>query len=388
MAKLLEPEKAGLPVPFTIYISRKALQTVLASLKPAVPAKTSVRLLQSVMIEARPSDMGLGAIDFTVTDGEVLVRRRLNATVAQGGSACVPFRQLLSFVSLMPDEDIRLQITNGDLVVCTEHIKQTFRDVFGSAEFPSALCTSSACATQIPWDKWQRMVRLVGPTMNKDSHRALLTGVFLDKGNACAVSTDTHRLSVLKTETPAGSYVVRSSMLSALAAARPGKNAVLSIECVTGATPRLCAEIRWDGDSVHFEQVVLAGEFPSYQRVVPSEWTKEFAVDRMALLGAVRRAGFAARDTACRCRLRFVGGDVRVSSVSEEMGEFSESFPLSSPFEGDFEIAFNYQYLASYLATVSGDSVKVRCTEPQRPTVFACDGEPDLTYVLMPMALA
>jgi DNA polymerase-3 subunit beta len=133
---------------------------------------------------------------------------------------------------------------------------------------------------------------------------------------------------------------------------------------------------------------LLAGTYPNWERVVPTEHSRTWKVESDQLLEKVRRAMILAQDNANRVRFKGNGDQIVIAARSEEKGEAKEEVPMISN-NGDHEIAFNGKYVTDFLGAVEGPGVHVEMTESSRPAVFR-PAEDDEEYfcVIMPMALA
>ena len=371
--------------PFKIIVGRKALHAILSTLKPAVDPRTSTWLLKCVRIDAKAGPLGLGSLTFTCTTGEIVAQREMQAVVAKEGSACVPYAALVRFLSVMPDEDVALEIDGDGLKVSTHTIERVFKDALGSEEFPALVAPEGAAVYEMPWEVFARIVRLSSRNMSRDGHRRILCGMFFS-GSGDIVATDAHRLSCVKAEPGTASFLMMDETVRALVAAKPGPDARLRLFAREGF---ISAEICWE-DAARFSQVAIPGQYPNYQRVIPDGHTKSYRLDAALLNGAIVRCMTVAGDNANRCRLNFKDTECTLSARSEESGNFSERVPMVAQMSTDpFEIAVNGHYMLDYLASVAGaDWIELRGTESSRPSTFHAEDYDDFTFVVMPMALA
>lgn len=381
------------PTSFKIILARKALLEVLKSLAPAVGVSKNVNLLRCVRIEAHEGPMGLGSLKLTTWNGELTSERTLSAHVSRSGCACVPYGPLARFVEVMPEDDMQLEIDGDNLKVSTKTIERTFFGALGGDEFPVYQAAPVPGGYEMPFEAFQKIVRLCGFATSKYQHRQILTGVFFDQNGASAVATDTHRLACLRGVAGKGQYVVTNQAVAAMLAARPGKDATVRINAfdIEGKGQRLAIEIAWEGGAAWINQVFLSGNFPNYERVIPAEHTNRIVIDRVMLLQSIRRAMSVARDNANRVRLDFGTESVKVWGRSEESGDYAEHIYGTTtdgiPADKPFECAFNGAYLTQFLTCVSGEKVVLCGTESFRPAVWTCPDEPDYIHCIMPMAI-
>jgi DNA polymerase-3 subunit beta len=130
---------------------------------------------------------------------------------------------------------------------------------------------------------------------------------------------------------------------------------------------------------------LIAGTFPNWERVVPSEVTRTWTVEADQLLEKVKRTMILARDNANRVRFRGADDQILLSAHSEEKGEAKEELPMIGQ-NGEVEIAFNGKFVQDALGPIAGPGVRIEMTEGSRPAVFRpVDGDNGYFCVIMPM---
>ena len=143
------------------------------------------------------------------------------------------------------------------------------------------------------------------------------------------------------------------------------------------------------GEARHGQLVaqLLAGAYPNWERVVPSESTRSWSVETDQLAEKIKRALILARDNAFRIRFTGGGDQLTLTARSEEKGEAKEEVPMVAS-NGELEIAFNGRFIADVLGAIEDEGVRIEMTEHSRPAIFkpANDGQ-SYFCVIMPMAL-
>ncbi|RYG16852.1 DNA polymerase III subunit beta, partial [bacterium] len=239
----------------------------------------------------------------------------------------------------------------------------------------------------LPMGSLRAAVDSVIYAVSADAHRAVLTGVlFAYNGHTLTlVATDTHRLAVRR--------LTQEGIGDSVNAIVPDKalRAIKSLP-ISEDGP---VELLFGGGRVAVEtstaKVVcqlLAGTYPNWERVVPSEFTRTWSVEADQMLDKVKRAMIFARDNANRVRFKGDGDQIVIAARSEDGGESKDELAMIGE-QGDVEIAFNGKYVRDVLDAIEGPGVRVEMTESSRPAVFrpADEGE-NYFCVIMPMALA
>ena len=131
---------------------------------------------------------------------------------------------------------------------------------------------------------------------------------------------------------------------------------------------------------------LIEGQFPNYERVIPTTHDRKLTLETGEFLRAVRRAAIVARDNANRVVLETEGAQLVLSAESGTVGSAREEVEVAR--EGDdIQIAFNARYLQDVLNVMETEGVVLELTEPLRPGILRPIGDRAADYlcVLMPM---
>lgn len=334
-------------------VGRKELREVLVEVRPVVPKNSPQLVLNHIRLKHEG-----GKLTITSCDGSMWIAA---VTYAEGSDVdvLIRFGILYDIVSGVPDGDIEFEC-DGDTVKIAQG-KSSFKIRCMPAEsYPEPPSVSGSTFRLDPAD-----LDCVICAASKDPHRPILTGVQFAENNI--VATDTHRLHVLESEccVPA---LIPAHVIAALSGPATVTIGEKFCEFVVGTTT--------------ITSSLLSGVYPSWERAVPSEYTRKWTVNRDALLEAVARSMVFAGD-AKRIRLTGDGESLVVSARGDESGECKHDIPMT-PSNGDLEIALNGVYLQQALKAMP-ESVEIELTENTRPLVL---NGGKIKCVIMPMVLA
>ena len=98
--------------------------------------------------------------------------------------------------------------------------------------------------------------------------------------------------------------------------------------------------------------VLIEGEFPPYERLIPQAQPNRLTVGREVLLEAVRRVKLLARE-ATPVRLAMSTDGLELVAITQDVGQAHES--LDAKFEGtELTVAFNPEYLVQGIEVAPG----------------------------------
>lgn len=348
----------------------------------AASQRTSVNILQNLKVEA--SD---GALRVLGCDGEMWVEREVACMVHEPGAMCLQAGVMKDLVVKLPPGDVSLYILDGQGAMLKEGAIEYRLQTLDAEDFPPPPELEGDSELKLTMAEFKDAVDSVLYAVSTDMHRQILTGVlFSYNGQTLTlVATDTHRLAVRRLEKEGiGSNITAVVPEKALKAIK-----ALPVTDETLIVLRFCQNrmgVEAGGAKVITQ--LLAGAYPNWERVVPSESTRNWSVERDQLMERVERTLILARDNAFRIRFKGADDQILIAARSEEKGEAKEEVPMVAD-NGEIEIAFNGKYVVDALKAVHGEGVRIEMTESSRPAVFrpADDGD-GYFCVIMPMALA
>ena len=132
--------------------------------------------------------------------------------------------------------------------------------------------------------------------------------------------------------------------------------------------------------------VLVEGNFPKYEDVIPRESNKRARVDRLELHGAIKRAALLTSDEARAVKLAFGGNSLVITAQSPEQGEARVELPVE--FEGEpLEIGFNPAFVNDALKALTSSTVCLELQDSFRPGVISGEDKDEFLYVVMPVSL-
>jgi DNA polymerase-3 subunit beta len=361
---------------------RREFHDAVSAAAAAASVRTSVHILQNLKVEAVE-----GGLRVMGCDGEMWVERDLACMVSEPGAICLQARTLNEITSQLPNGDVQLRTLDGSGALLSLGASEYRLQTLDAADFPEPPEFGGDGELKLKMGVLRNAVDSVLYAVSSDSHRQVLTGVlFTYNGQTLTlVATDTHRLAVRKLDQPgigtSLNAIVPEKALKAIKALPVSDEDVVTIQFGGG---RLGVEA---GGAKVVSQL-LAGTYPNWERVVPSESTRTWSVEADQLLEKVKRAMILAKDNANRVRFKGEADQILISARSEERGEAKEEVLMVGQ-NGDVEIAFNGRYVQDALDAIEGPGVRIEMTESSRPAVFRpADDDNSYFCVIMPMALA
>lgn len=351
-----------------------------------VEKKTTIPILSNVLLEAREDRLYL-----TATDLELGLRTSCLARVKREGSGTIPAKKLLDYVRLLPDAEITVKFGDNNWANFSCGRSKTRIAGMNRESFPELPAMPETIA-EIPVKELSAMISRTMFAISMEESRFTLNGalLLLAEKTMTMVATDGHRLAYVQRSSDAAEPHVAFRAL----VPRKAMAEITKLADDAGADAR----VKFGGDDNHlfFEfgprlliTRKLTGNFPDYERVLPSENIHIARISKIEVKGAIERVAQFADERSKAIRVQFIAGEVKIFSSSLETGDSEESVPCeySGP---DIEIGFNAQYLLDFLRAVPQDQVAFGLKDQKSAGEMqpvAADENEQYRYVVMPMRI-
>lgn len=344
-----------------------------------------------------------GKIYLAATDLEIGIRVSVNGQVTDGGSITIPAKKFAAMVREMPDSaeihlvtntDGKVNVTSGSakfriaglpadefppLIPDTETEKQ--KELIGNGENSQKLHFISMDA-----DKLLGMIRMTSFAASREETRYFLNGVhvcFKPEKIVKMAATDGKRLAV-STE----------SINDTIEKERQGIIPIKTVErlrdmLISSSIVRICLDdnrIIFDVGDTTLVSRLIEGEYPDYEKVIPSENGIKLTMETQRLLSIVKRIGTMANPKTPGLIIETTGDVLKVKASTPEYGEGYEETQVKK--EGDdISIGLNAQYLMDVLKVTDKDEVVFSMSDPLKPVLMKPVGNDGCLCVIMPMRL-
>ena len=370
-----------------IILNRKALLEKLSIVKAGISGRSSLPILSHILLQSDGEKLVL-----TGNDLEMAVTTSMELPLGSGaGMIALPLATFQSIINGFSTDEVTIK----DDAKCRTLLKSgksqyTILSLPGS-EYPKPPETKEKACFTIQASEFKGALSEVTRCVSDDANRAILTGVLflLNEGVLTLVATDTHRLGVTSRNVEStGGYtgIVPERFISELSNLLKGDGL---IQASLGEN-----HVTFTVDDNVLVSNLIAGQYPNYQRVIPTAsgivtWT----VSNTELASVVKRAQIVSKENSYRVILEAgKDGVLKVSAESQVVGECHDELEIAV--EGSyysnketFQVAFNSKYLLDALASAPGDKVEFNLSEPLRPGVLKVVGNNAYMGVLMPMAI-
>ena len=137
-------------------------------------------------------------------------------------------------------------------------------------------------------------------------------------------------------------------------------------------------------DTIYLFSRLIEGQYPDYEKVIPSQFDSSAILNCRDFAGAVDRVSLLAKDASYNfIRYDWDEKEVTLSTQNAEIGMAKEE--VLCEFKGTpFTISFNGRYIGDILRHSSGDRIHLYLKQ-NGPVVIRQDDNPNYTYVVTPV---
>jgi len=291
-------------------------------------------------------------------------------------------RKIIEFINLLPAGKIEIDIKEKQLVIITGKTKGSFSFI-EFEDFPIAPKTEGKTDV-LNKDLLENKLPLVLFSASSDESRPVLTGVNLttDANDFIVVATDGFRLSLFKSPKTQNfpSLIIPANILEELTIFNKKGEAV---NFSYSEKEKTITFILSDSEIC---TRLIEGDFPPYEKVIPSESKTTIILDREELLRNTKITSVFAKEFSNIVVFEINNEGLRIRpkiDSNEENITFQEIEFTGEP----QKIAFNYRFLVDFLNQNKEKKIQIDILRSDAPIVFKPINKKDYLHIIMPVRI-
>ena len=370
---------------FQVQVSKERLDKTLGILKHALERRVTLPVLQHVLMEVNEQEMTLRATDMELAFEAIVPVEGKGSRIA-----AIPGKKFVETVRVYPDGLLTLEWPeSGNRLWIRAKGFNSEHNIQPGEGFPELPKPEAGLPTVlVPTQAFRKAIQLGSISVSKDATKPALSGVLLHLGKSFirVVSTDGFRLAVV--EIPCETGLQNEARLIV------PKRALDLLPTSIGDDGQLT--LIWDDRTLFLEQPGLkfstrrvTGNYPAYEKVLPSDLPKRVIIDREDFLKTLKIVGLKKDDYNKNVRLFFEFPNLRVFFQHPDEGVNQGTLSFSGE-EQALELAFNIDYLTELLERLPGDEVVYQFKDDVGQGIFMSPSIEDMSfrYILMPVKFA
>lgn len=366
-----------------LICSQVDLERAINIVSKAITPNTTLPVLNNIMLKAEENKLF-----FAATNLEVAIQYFIPAEIKSEGSITIPAKLIGSYISLLKDEKVELNLGDGETLQIKAASSQTKIKGINASEFPSIPKLEKENSVKVKTKDLSKAVTQTVFAASPNTSRPVLSGVLFDFDNDTVktVATDSYRLAektlhLNEKATNSIQCIVPSRTVSEL-----GKILGIVQEEDTEISVSKNQALFVMGD-IQLMSRLIEGKFPPYDKIIPKETKTKLEVNVAALVNVVRRVSLFARENNNSIKLSATNdGKLSISTDETKVGEEVAELDVKITGENN-KIALNAQYLLDVLNFIDSETIMLEIEDKLSPAVITPIKEKDYIYIIMPLKI-
>lgn len=344
----------------------------------AVPSKTTMSILECILIDASANEIKL-----TANDMELGIETKIDGEILQKGIIAVDAKVFAEIVRKLPDNDVTIE-SNSTYQISITCEKAHFNISGKSGEdfsyLPYIEKTDFITLSQFTL---KEIIRQTIFSIADSDNNKLMTGELFEvhDNELKVVSLDGHRISIRKVELK-DSYADHKVVV-------PGKSLQEVSKILSGETED---EVRifFTGNHIVFEfdtttvvSRLIEGEYFKINQMLSSDYETKFIINKKELLSCIDRATLLVKEGDKKPIIFRITNENMEININSQVGSMKEDIDIEK--EGkDIMIGFNPKFLIDALRVIDDENVTIYMVNPKAPC-YIRDDEQKYIYLILPV---
>lgn len=360
-----------------LRINKSYLSQAIQIVSRAVPTRTTMSILECILIDASGTEIRLIANDL-----ELGIQTTVPGIIIERGIIAVDASIFMGIVRKLPDNDVTI-VTEGEKITITcEKAKFTIlgRDGTDFTYLPQIEREEEIRVSQ--YTMKDLIARTIFSISSNESN-GMMTGELLEiRGNHLRmVALDGHRIAIRSVEL-LQSYPDRKVIV-------PGKTLSEISKILSGDTDRIMSIYFTDKHALFaFDDTIVVsrlieGEYYRVDRMLSSDFQTRVTVNRRELLSCIDRATLLVKEEDKKPVIILIGEDSMELKINTTLGSMDEEIDIEK--EGaEMNIGFNPKFLIDALRAIDQEEVTLYLVSPKAPC-YIRDVEETYCYLILPV---
>ena len=361
-----------------IVCSKSNLLSGVQTVSKAVPSKTTMSILECILIDATN-----GQIKLTANDMEIGIETIIDGDIVEKGIIALEAKVFSDIVRKLPDSDITIQ-TDSNYKTTITCDKAKFNIIGKSGEdfsyLPEIEKNEGIVISQFTL---KEVVRQTIFSIADNDNNKLMTGeLFEIKGEELkVVSLDGHRISIRKIQLK-NSYENKKVVV-------PGKTLNEVSKILSGDADKDVNIFFTDKHIVfEFEQTVVVsrlieGEYFRIEQMLSSDYETKVRINKKELLDCIDRATLLVKEGDKKPIIMNITDDNMELKMNSIVGSMDENIEINKTGK-DLMIGFNPKFMIDALRVIEEEDINMYLVNPKAPC-FIKDEKESYIYLILPV---
>lgn len=360
-----------------LRISKADLVNGIQIVSKAVPSKTTMPILECILIDASGIDIKLIA-----NDTELGIQTTVSGVIEEKGIIAADAQIFSNIIRKLPDSDITISVRGEQITITCENAKFTIlgKDGTDFTYLPEIERNEEIRLSQFTLR--DLINRTIFSISTKESN-GMMTGELMEiRGNKMRmVALDGHRIAIRNTDL-AQEYADRRVII-------PGKTLNEVSKILSGDTDKTVSlfftnkHVLFAFDSTLVVSRLIEGNYYQIDKMLSIAHQTRIKVQRREFLNCIDRATLLIKEDDKKPLIFIISDNNMEMRISTALGSMDENLEISK--EGaDMNIGFNPRFMIDALRAIDDDEISLYLVSPKAPC-FIRDDEDTYCYLILPV---
>lgn len=360
------------------------LQAVNIVLK-AVPSKTTMTILECILIDASTNE-----IKFTANDMELGIETKVEGDIIEKGIIALDAKIFSEIVRKLPDNDVVIE-TDENYVTLITCEKAKFTIVGKSGEdfsyLPMIEKSNSFVISQFALK--EAIKQTIFSIADNENNKMMTGELFEITGNQLkVVALDGHRISIRKIELN-DSFQKEAYSEETQKVIVPGKTLNEISKILSGEAENMVSvfftdkHILFEFDKTTVVSRLIEGNYFRIDQMLSSDYTTKVRINKKELLSCIDRATLLVKEGDKKPIIMNVTDGCMELKINSVVGSMNETIDIVKD-GNDILIGFNPKFLIDALRIIDDEDINIYLVNPKAPCIIR-DEESKYVYLILPV---
>ena len=344
----------------------------------AVPSKTTMKILECILIDASK-----GSIVLTANDMELGIETRIEGDIIEKGVIAIDAKILLEIVRKLPDNEITIESDdNYNVLITCEKSKFNISGKSGEdfSYLPNIEKENNIIVSQFTL---KEVIRQTIFSIADNDNNKLMTGELfeINENVLKVVSLDGHRISIRKIELK-NSY-------GSIKVVVPGKTLNEITKILPGdADKDVCIYFTDKHVVFEFDETVVVsrlieGEYFKIDQMLSTDYETKFKINKKEFFNCIDRATLLVKEGDKKPIILTINDESLLLKIQSSLGKMNEDIDITKQGK-DIMIGFNPKFLIDALKVIDDEEVEIYMVNPKAPCIIK-DIKESYIYLVLPV---
>ncbi|MDO4633524.1 MAG: DNA polymerase III subunit beta [Eubacteriales bacterium] len=361
-----------------IICSRSDLQKSINIVMKAIPSKTTMSILQNIMIDASK-----GVIHFIANDMELGIETVVEGRIDEKGKVALDAKLFSDIVRKLPDSEVIITVDNNYLTeIRCEKSKFKIPGLSGE-DFPYLPYVEKDHSIAISQFTLKEVIRQTAISIAQNENNKMMSGELFEiiDNSLRVVSLDGHRISIRRIELRE-SYEHKKVIV-------PGKTLMEISKILSGEVEDDVVlyftknHILFEFDQTIAVSRLIEGEYFNVDKMVSNDYNTKVTINKQEFISCIDRATLFVKEGDKKPVILGADDTLLTLKIASDIGSMDEQIMIEK--EGkDILIGFNPRFLLDALRVIDDEEVELYMVNSKAPCIIR-DEASTYTYLILPI---